>query len=87
MPDDARASFAAAAEVQTLAREDEVSGFALALVLEGTVDVSATIVDAAAQRLSAGAVLRARGTIEHFAPVRLIGASDTSRVATGTSTP
>ena len=81
LPDDARASFAGAATVQTLGREDEVSGFALALVLEGTVDVSATIVDAAAQRLSAGAVLRARGTIDHFAPVRLIGASDTSRVA------
>jgi hypothetical protein len=82
LPDDARAAFAGAATVQTLAREDEVSGFALALVLDGDVDVSATIVDAAAQRMSAGAVMRARGTIEQFAPVRLIGASETARVAT-----
>ena len=82
LPDDGRAAFAAAAKVQTLGREDEVSGFALALVLEGLVDVSATIVDAAAQRMGAGAVVRARGTIEQFAPVRLIGASETSRVAT-----
>jgi hypothetical protein len=82
LPDDARAAFAGAATVQTLAHDDEVSGFALALVLDGDVDVSATIVDAAAQRMSAGAVMRARGTIEHFAPVRLIGASETARVAT-----
>lgn len=82
LPDDGRAAFAAAAKVQTLGREDEVSGFALALVLEGLVDVSATIVDAAAQRMGAGAVVRARGTIEQFAPVRLIGASETSRLAT-----
>jgi hypothetical protein len=81
LPDDARAAFADAATVQTLAREDEVSGFALALVLEGSVDLSATIVDAAAQRLDAGAVLRARGTIEPFSPVRLVGASETARVA------
>ena len=82
LPDDARAAFAGAAKVQTLAREDEVSGFALALVLEGTVDVSATIVDAAAQRMGPGAVLRSRGTIEQFSPVRLIAASESARVAT-----
>jgi hypothetical protein len=82
LPDDARAAFAVAAKVQVLAREDEVSGFALALVLEGEVDVSATIVDAAAQRMGPGAVMRARGTIEQFAPVRLIGASPSARVAT-----
>jgi len=82
LPDDARDAFAGAATVQTLAREDEVLGFALALVLDGSVDVSATIVDAAAQRMSAGAVLRARGTIEQFSPVRLIGASESARVAT-----
>ncbi len=82
LPDDARDAFAAAAEVRTLAREDEVSAFALALVLEGDVDVAATIVDAPAQRMGAGAVMRARGTIEQFAPVRLIGATATARVAT-----
>ena len=51
-------------------------------MLEGDVDVSATIVDAAAQRMSAGAVMRSRGTIEQYAPVRLIGASESARVAT-----
>jgi hypothetical protein len=82
LPDDARAAFARAARVKTLAREDEVSGFALALVLDGDVDVSATIVDAAAQRMRAGAVMRSRGTIDHISPMRLVGASETARVAT-----
>jgi hypothetical protein len=82
LPDDARAEFASAATVTTLARDDEASGFALALVLEGSVDVSATIVDAAAQRLEAGAVLRARGTIDAVSPIRLVGAAAESRVAT-----
>ncbi|HEY8038499.1 MAG TPA: hypothetical protein VIF15_01845 [Polyangiaceae bacterium] len=82
LPDDAREAFARAATVQPLARDEEVSGFALALVLEGKVDVSATIVDSAARQLSGGAVIRARGTTDHVAPMRLVGASDRARVAT-----
>lgn len=82
LPDDAREAFATAATVQPLGKDEEVSGFALALVLEGQVDLTATIVDAPAVRLKAGEVLRARGTVEHVAPVRLIGAADASRVAT-----
>ncbi len=82
LPDDAREAFARAAIVRTLTLDDEVSGFALALVLEGSADLAATIVDAPALRLEAGAVLRARGTIEHVVPVRLVGAAERSRVAT-----
>jgi hypothetical protein len=82
LPDDARAAFAGAALVRSLSRDDEVSGFALAFVLDGSVDVSATIVDAAAHRLERGAVLRSRGTTDHVAPIRLVAASDSSRVAT-----
>jgi hypothetical protein len=82
LPEDARAAFARAAALKTLARDDEVSGFALALVLEGGVDLAATIVDAPAVRLEAGQVLRSRGTIEHVVPVRLVGATDRARVAT-----
>ena len=82
LPDDARAAFGGAAKVQQLARDEEIAGFALALVLDGSVDVSATIVDAVARRLDAGAVLRARGTIDHVAPIRLVGASESARVAT-----
>jgi hypothetical protein len=81
LPDDARNELAGAAEVKELSRDEEVSGFALALVVEGTVDLAATIVDAPAQRLDAGAILRARGTIGAAAPLRLVCASDHARVA------
>lgn len=73
LPDDARAEFAAAAQVSTLAEGEEVSGFALAYILSGTVDVAATMVDAPAAQLGAGAVLRSRGTLDEGVPMRLIG--------------
>ncbi len=82
LPDDARAAFARAAKVEPLARDEEVATFALVLVLEGSVDVAATIVEAPAQRLEVGAVLRSRGTLEHRVPMRLLCASDRARVAT-----
>jgi len=82
LPDDARDAFAGAAKVHELGRDDEVSGFALALVVDGSVDLMATIIDTPAHRLETGAILRSRGTIEHAASVRLVGASDRARVAT-----
>ena len=81
LPDDAREAFAAAAEVRELVENEEVSGFALALILEGSVDIAATFVDTPAHRLEAGGVIRARGTIEPVSPVRLVVASETARVA------
>jgi hypothetical protein len=72
------------ATVRTLARDEEVSGFGLAVVMQGSVDVAATIVDAAAQRIHAGAVVRGRGTIDSIAPLRLIATGDHARVATWT---
>lgn len=82
LPDDARAAFAAAATVSRLAEGEEVSHFALAYVLEGSLDVAATMVDAPASRLAAGAVLRARGTTDEGVPMRLICAGNESVVAT-----
>jgi hypothetical protein len=82
LPDDARETFARAAVVHELACDEEVSGFALALVLEGTVDLAATIVDTPAQRIDVGTAIRSRGTIDHIAPVRLVAASQRAWVAT-----
>jgi hypothetical protein len=73
LPDDARVAFAAAAQMSALGEGEEVSGFALAYILAGAVDVAATMVDAPAARLVAGAVLRSRGTMEEGVPMRLIG--------------
>lgn len=81
LPDDARAAFAAAAEVNVLAETDEIAGFALAYVMEGSCDVAATMVDAPAVRLAAGAVLRSRGTTNEGVPMRIIAASSRAVVA------
>ncbi|HZU83578.1 MAG TPA: cyclic nucleotide-binding domain-containing protein [Polyangiaceae bacterium] len=82
LPEDAREAFARAAVVQQIAHGEELSAFALALILEGSVYLAATIVDTPAERLDAGEVMRARGTIEHVAPVRLVSATETALVAT-----
>ncbi|HEY2516984.1 MAG TPA: hypothetical protein VGI39_39200 [Polyangiaceae bacterium] len=82
LPDDARDAFARAATIHTIAREEEVSRFALALVVEGTIDVSSTIVDAAALRLEKNAILRSRGTLVPGVALRLVCASDGAKVAT-----
>jgi hypothetical protein len=81
LPDDARERFAVAAVVTDLAQDEEVGHFALAYVLAGEVDASATMVDAPAVRYAAGTVLRSRGTIEDQVPLRLICASEFAKVA------
>jgi len=82
LPDDARAELQKNAAVHRLAREEELMGFALAYVVSGEVDVAAQIVDAAAERLRAGAVLKAKGTVAESVPLRLIAATDGAVVAT-----
>ena len=82
LPDEAREAFARAAVVHDLLLDEETSGFALALVLDGSFDLAATILDTPAQRMEAGSVIRSRGTIEHVAPVRLVAACARARVAT-----
>jgi len=82
LPDDARAAFARAATIRVLSPSDEVVGFGLALVTHGRVHLSATTSDLAVCSLSAGAILRARGTIDDSLPLRLVGSSGGARVAT-----
>lgn len=82
LSDDARVVLANSAVVQDLACNDEVGGFALALVIRGEADVAATIIDASALRLNEGSVLCARGTMPDNLPMRLICASDDAKIAT-----
>jgi hypothetical protein len=83
LPDDARRAFARRAKLRTLDRGDEVAGFAVLLLLEGTADVASTLVDTPAHTIDAGTVLRTRGTIDAAAkPVRVIAARDRVRIAT-----
>jgi hypothetical protein len=81
LPDDARDAFALAAKVIDLALDEEVGQFALAYVIDGEIDASATTVDAPAARFAAGSVLRNRNSIDDQLPLRLICASDAATVA------
>jgi hypothetical protein len=82
LPDDAREAFGQAATIHGITIEEEVSHFALALVIEGDIDVSATIVDAPALRLSKNAVLRSRGTMVPGVALRLVCNSQKAKIAT-----
>ena len=82
LPDDAREAFAQAATMHTIATDEEVSSFALALVVEGEIDVSATIVDAPALRLARNSILRSRGSIVPGVALRLVCASAKALLAT-----
>jgi hypothetical protein len=81
LPDEAREAFAQAATMHAIALEEEVSHFALALVVDGEIDVASTIVEAPAVRLERNSVLRSRGTLVPGVPLRLLGASQKSLVA------
>jgi hypothetical protein len=81
LPDDVRDAFAAAARLATLDVEEEEAGFALAYVVHGEVDVLAAVVDTPAARLKAGAVLRARGTVDSSIALRVVGTAGKARVA------
>ena len=82
LPDDAREDFARAATQQSVERGEEISGFALAFLIEGSADVAATIVDAVAERIEAGTVLRSRGSVADSFPIRLVAASPAAIIAT-----
>jgi hypothetical protein len=82
LPDDAREAFAQAATMHKIGADEEVSNFALALVVDGEIDVSAQIVDAPALRLARNAILRSRGTIVPGVALRLVCASGEALVAT-----
>lgn len=82
LPEDACASFASAADVKVLKRGESVTPFALAYVVEGEVDVCPDGCAARASNLRTGAVLRARGTLDRSASLRLVCTSPFARIAT-----
>jgi hypothetical protein len=81
LPEDALEMLAGAATVMTLERGEEVSGFALALILEGEVDVASMLLDVAAFRMKAKRALRSSGHTKHDMPIRLIGTKSSARLA------
>ncbi len=83
LPDDVREAFAGRSVLHDLDRNEIVSEFALALVLDGEVDVSSADADSPrAARVRRGEPLRSRGTTDEAVPLHLICATDSARVVT-----
>ena len=78
---EARARFAAAAVVETLAADEEVAGFGVALLLDGDAAVCAAIVDTPVSGAALGALLPARGTFGDAVALRVVAGARGARVA------
>lgn len=76
LTDDARSDLARVATLRRYAKGQRVEPFALAFVVSGNVDIMASDRPTVATRLGAGAVLRARGTLDEPIPLRLVCSSE-----------
>lgn len=81
LPPETQAELAARAKVETLAPEQEVSGFGLALVTRGAVLVMPTIAEAACGRASAGEPVFAQGNLAEGVPLRAVAEPEGAEVA------
>ncbi|HYO93043.1 MAG TPA: hypothetical protein VER33_00970, partial [Polyangiaceae bacterium] len=80
LPDTSQAALAASVELHDLVADEEISGFALALVLAGDVALMPAIADVAAARAGPGEVLFAQGHLEEGVSVRVVAGSNGARV-------
>jgi hypothetical protein len=81
LPLDAARALARTAELRTLQKNREISGFGVSVVTSGSVALMPTIVDATCSILRKGDVLFTKGTLERMAAVRAVGLEDGTRVA------
>lgn len=80
LSNESQAVLAAGVELHDLAADEEISGFALALVIEGDVALMPAIADVAAARAERGEVLFAQGHLEEGVSVRVVAGSNGARV-------
>jgi hypothetical protein len=81
LPPETQAELAACARVETLAPDQEVSGFGLALVTRGAVFVMPTIAEAACGRATAGEPVFAQGNLAEGVPLRAVADAEGAEVA------
>jgi hypothetical protein len=81
MPADVRERFARSARVVSVPCGGDCTDFVLAVVIEGSFDVSSMTRSATARRLDKHGVACARGTIEHATPMRLTAVRDSGKLA------
>jgi hypothetical protein len=81
LPDEAQGLLARRARIHTLAADEEVGGFGLALVLEGSVAVMPTIADVAAAEVDRGEPVFSQGHLEEAVPMRVVAGRAGASVA------
>lgn len=81
LPEESQAELVAHAQIEALDTDEEVSAFAVALVLQGSVNIMPTVADAACARANRGEVVFTAGTLEERIGLRVVAAVDGTRVA------
>jgi hypothetical protein len=81
LPEDAQAELARTVEIHVLDPEEEVSGFGLALVLEGRVSVMPAVMDVVCVQAGRGELVFAEGHVEDGVSLKVVAAEPATRVA------
>ncbi|MBM4361262.1 MAG: hypothetical protein FJ104_01185 [Deltaproteobacteria bacterium] len=82
LPEEAQQALAAGASVAELGAEEEVSGFAAAVVTAGSVGLMPAVADVAVAVVDAGGVLFTGGTLAERVSLRIVALADGARVVT-----
>ena len=81
LPPEAQETFASQARVEVLDIDEEVSQFAVALILDGWVSIMPAIADAACAHASRGDVVFTAGSLEDSVSLRVVAGESDTRVA------
>lgn len=81
LPEDSALGLAQRAELRTLLVREEVNGFGLAIVTQGSVALMPASVDAICRIARKGEVISTRGTLADAISLRLVGLEEGSRIA------
>jgi hypothetical protein len=81
LPEDAQRDLVRSVEIHLLEAEEEVTGFGLALVLEGSVSVMPAVMDVVCVQAGRGELIFAEGHVEDGVSLKVVAAEDGTRVA------
>ena len=81
LPEEAQADLLAKARIERLARNDELTGFGVALVLEGWISIMPAIAEVPCARATAGDVVCTSGTLDEAIVLSAVAGQDDTSVA------
>ena len=81
LPSDVHDLLTEVARIEDLSKDEEVSGFGAALVIQGDAVVCATITDTPAHRAPRGSLVPARGSLAEGTALRVVASASDTRVA------